>query len=120
MSLKDSIFAADDIPSESVDIPEWGVTVQVRGMSLQARERIGDIAQKSLADAKAGKDADPVFSASVVVATVFDPDTGEQVFTAADIASINAKSAKVVGRLADIGSRLSGLSEEAQTEAGKD
>ncbi len=36
-SLRDKIFAAEDIPTEVVGIPEWGVDVLVRGMSAGDR-----------------------------------------------------------------------------------
>lgn len=36
---RDQILAADDIKTESVDIPEWGGTVLVRGMTGRQRDK---------------------------------------------------------------------------------
>lgn len=120
MGLREQILAANDVDSEIVHVAAWGVDVEVRGMSLAMRERIGDIANEAQQAAREGRDIPPAFSASVIIATAFDPETGEQLFTADDIPALNAKSAKALGELAAAGSRLSGLTDEAVTDAGKD
>ena len=37
MSIKDKIKQAGDLEREVVDIPEWGVTVEIRSMSARQR-----------------------------------------------------------------------------------
>ena len=37
MNLRDKILAAQDIPTETVTIPEWDVTLLVKGMSAGDR-----------------------------------------------------------------------------------
>jgi len=118
--LRDKILAANDVESELVEVPEWGVSVEVRSMSLAMRERIGQMASEAEDARKSGSDVDPAFSASVVIATAFDPETGEALFTADDIAALNNKNAAAVGKLSEVGARLSGLTDEAKVEAGKD
>jgi len=120
MSLRDEILKASDIPTEQVEVPEWGVTVEVRGMSLAEREAIGQIAADALEAREKGGIAERSFNAATVVATSYDPKTGERIFTDADIHAVAAKSASAVMRLADAGQRLSGLSDESALEAGKD
>jgi uncharacterized Rossmann fold enzyme len=58
--------------------------------------------------------------ADIVIKTCYNPSTGALIFTDGDRAAINAKSGKVVDRLAGVGMRLSGMSgEKAVDEAGK-
>jgi len=118
--LREKILAAQDVDKEIVHVDAWGVDVEVRSMSLAMRERIGQLASDAEEARKEGRDIPPAFSASVVIATAFDPDTGEQLFTADDIAALNEKSAAAVGKLSEVGARLSGLTDEAKVEAGKD
>ena len=53
---------------------------------------------------------------SILIACCHDPDTGELVFGEEDLAWINEKSAGPVEKLAQIGMRLSGLTQEAVDE----
>lgn len=115
MSLRDSILAADDIPSETVDVPDWGVTVEVRGMTGAERTRI-----MAMAASTGGKVDLQMVYPEIVIATVFDPETGTQVFTPQDRDALMAKSAKPIDRIAMVGMRLSGFTEDAADEAGKD
>jgi hypothetical protein len=120
MGLRDSILAAADIPTELVHGPEWDCDVEVRGMDLGAREAIAEVAQDSVKARESGGLNDPVWNASVVIATAFDPSTGERLFTSDDLAALNSKSAKAVMSVAEVGARLSGLTDEEEVEAGKD
>jgi len=120
MGLRDSILNATDIPTETVHVPEWDCDVEVRGMSLAARETISEIAQDSVAAKEKTGKSDPVWNAAVVVATAYDPETGGPLFTDADRAALNGKSAKAVMRLSEAGARLSGMTEDESVEAGKD
>lgn len=115
MSLRDKILAAEDIASEMVDVPEWGVKVEVRGMNGSDRSRILDAA------AAAGTNGLSVGAMYVdtVIATAYDPETGLRVFSDADRDSLLGKSASAIDRLAEVGMRLSGMSVEAQDNAKK-
>ena len=115
MSLRDQIFATQDIPSESVDVPEWGVKLEVRGMTGAERTRIMDLA----VDTKGGINLQFVYP-EIVIATTFDPNTGLQVFTPNDQGTLLSKSANALDRLAGVGMRLSGFTQEASDEKGKD
>ena len=57
--LRDKILAANDVESELVEVPEWGVSVEVRSMSLAMRERIGQMASEAEDARKSGADVDP-------------------------------------------------------------
>lgn len=115
MSLRDQIFAIQDIPSELVDIPEWGVKVEVRGMTGAERTRIMDLA----IDAKGGVNLQFVYP-EIVIATAFDPESGTQIFSPNDRGTLLTKSAMAIDRLAATGMRLSGFTKEDVDEKGKD
>jgi hypothetical protein len=115
MSLREKILAAEDIQSEIVDVPEWNVKVEVRGMNGSDRSRILDSA------AAAGSSGLSVGAMYVdtVIATVYDPDSGLRIFSDADRDALLGKSASAIDRLAEVGMRLSGMSVEAQDNAKK-
>lgn len=115
MSLRDKILAAEDIRSEIVDIPEWGVKVEVRGMNGSDRSRILDAA------AAAGSEGLSVGTMYVdtVIASAYDPESGVRIFSDSDKDALLGKSASAIDRLAEVGMRLSGMSVEAQDNAKK-
>ena len=112
MSLRETIFSADDITKELVEVPEWGVTVQLRSMT--AAERAGMTEQAS----RNGDKIDvKLMYALCIIATVYDPTTGLPIFTDQDKEAILSKSGAVVERLATKAMGASGLSEKAVDEA---
>lgn len=115
MSLRDKIMAAEDIPSETVKVPEWGVDVLVKGMS--AGERLS--LMQAAFDANTGQVNMTIVYPDVLVACTFDPESGDAVFTAEDKTAILSKSSAAVERVANVGLRLSGIGKEEQDEAGK-
>ena len=115
MSLRDQILASDDIPSEKVPVPEWGVTVEVRGMTGAERTRIMDKA----VDQQGGVNLQFVYP-EIVIATSFDDVTGEQIFKPSDRDTLLTKSAVALDRLAQVGMKLSGFTQESSDAAGKD
>lgn len=115
MSLRDKIMAADDIPAETVKVPEWGVEVLVKGMSAGERIRL---MQNAFDQATQQVNMSIVYP-DVLVACTFDPESGDPVFTEQDKTAILAKSSAAIERLANVGLRLSGIGKEEQDEAGK-
>jgi hypothetical protein len=116
MSVRDKILnAANDTPSEIVDVPEWGVKVLVKGFSLGAKDDF----LSTVIDANTSKADLKAFSSGILVGTAHDPETGERLFSEADIPVLKQKSAVAVQRLVDVGTRLSGLSDEAVEIAAK-
>lgn len=114
MTLRDRILSADDIVSERVNVPEWGVDVDVRTMTGAERARI----MQAAADAGGRVDFERVFP-DVVIACSHDPETGERVFGFDDRDALMAKSGAAIDRIAQVGLRLSGFTEASQTEMGK-
>lgn len=116
MSLRDKILAVqDDTPSEIVDIPEWDVKVLVRGFSLGAKDDF----LASVLDPETRKPNLKAFNVGVLIGTAYDPETGAKLFSESDIPVLKQKSAAIVQRLVDVGSRLSGLADEAVEAAAK-
>lgn len=114
-SLRDAILATDDIQKEPLLVPEWGVTVEVRGMSGAARADM----MENAADEDGGLSFRSFYPEIVILCT-FDPETGEQVFEAGDRDAVLSKSGSAINRIAEVGLRLSGMDKESRTEAGKD
>jgi len=115
MNLRDKILAAQDIPSETLTVKEWDVTVLVKGMS--AGERI-TLMQNAYDQTTQQVNMAAVYP-DVVVACVHDPDTGEALFTTADKDALMSKSSAAIESIAAVGLRLSGIGAESEDEAGK-
>jgi hypothetical protein len=115
VSIRDQILAKQDIPSEMVDVPEWGVKVEVRGMTGAERTRIMDKATQNAGDVNL-----QFVYPEIVIATAFDPESGEQVFKPNDRDALLAKSATALDRIAAVGMRLSGFTAESADNLGKD
>lgn len=118
MSLlnKSAILAAKDLPTEDIEVPEWGGTVRVR--SLTGAER--DAFEASIVDAR-GKtpQVNPRnMRAKLVALTVIDED-GKRVFGDADVSALGGKSASALNRVFEVAQRLSGLTEADVEDLGK-
>jgi len=112
-TLRDAILNADDGTKELVDVPEWGVTVEVRSMTGVQRAKF--------LTASVGDDGKPDFARTyptLIIQTTFDPETGDRVFEDADRDALNEKSAAATERIAKAALRVSGLAEDS-VEAGK-
>ena len=122
MSIRETIQAADDGSATAYDIPEWDVTVEIRSMT--ARSRAQFVAELSSDDGTIGGLTDPGRIEGmwwhVISQTCFDPATGELAFEDGDEEWLFEKNAKVVNDLANECMTASGLTEEAQGDAGKD
>lgn len=102
---RDSILQAQDIKIELIEVPEWGGSVYVKGLSGSERDSFeGGLMQKD------GKT--PNFHnirAKLVVKTACDAD-GKRLFTDADIPELTNKSASALQRVFEVAQRLSGIS----------
>ena len=115
MSIRDQILAVQDIPTQLVEVPEWGVKIEVRGMTGAERTRIMDKATATAGDMNL-----QMIYPEIVIATSFDPLTGEQVFVPEDRDILLSKSATALDRVAMVGMRLSGFTKDSADELGKD
>jgi len=115
VNLRDKIMAAEDIPSEVVNVPEWSVEVLVKGMSAGERLRL----MSNAFDMNTQQVNMSIVYPDVLVACTFDPESGDAVFTEQDKTAILAKSSAAVERVANVGLKLSGIGKDEQDEAGK-
>jgi len=117
LSRDDILKAADNEPEE-VDVPEWGGSVLVRGMT--GRER--DAFEVSLlAPGRGGRrQVDPANVRAKLVARCCVDDDGNRLFTDADVAELGGKSAAAVDRVYAVAARLSGMGTDEQEELTRD
>lgn len=117
--LRKKILASKDVREEVIDCPEWDAKVLVKSMTADARARMTEHLYRGRED-----DAERLTWADmypqIVVACSYDPDSGERIFTPDDANELAEKSAGPVERIALAGMRLSGLSQDADEELGKD
>lgn len=122
MTLADEILALDDGASEVVEVPEWGGRkIEVRSTDLNQRSRF--LAMQLEANEREGDDkaeALAVMQVALVVATAFDPESGELVFTEGHVEQLRKKNSRAIGRLYEKAMVLCGLSDDAEAEMGKD
>jgi len=107
MLTRDMILNIQDIETEEVEVPEWGGSVFVKGLSGKERDEYQvSIMQKN------GKNYDVNFknaTVKLVVACVVDKE-GKRLFETADIDILSSKSGKALNRLYEVATRVSGLS----------
>lgn len=103
MSIRDNIINAVDLPTEIIDVPEWDVKIECRGLTagdgvrfLNRISRNGEVDREN-------------FAAELLIVSCYDPDTGKRVFEDADRDMLKQKSATAVNRVSAVCSRLSGF-----------
>lgn len=114
---REAIFAAKDLETVEVEVPEWDGTVIVRG--LTGRER--DEFEASMMEQRGKKMVPNVANvrAKLVVKCVVD-ETGKRLFTDQDANEMGEHSAAAVNRIYEAASKLSGLSDEDVEELAGD
>ncbi|MFO1038153.1 MAG: hypothetical protein U1E45_15050 [Geminicoccaceae bacterium] len=116
MGLRDQILTADDLPRQAVEMPEWGCTVWVRGLTAGERDIYVDRYAKRV------KDGDPQAMALLVVLGTVD-ETGANVFTLDDVEAVGRKASTALEKVARPIRDLSGLSpasvEAAEKNSGR-
>lgn len=95
----DQILAADDLPTEVVEVPEWGGKVKVMGLSRAAYDGIAREAEVSVPATGPGQVAgtkrdDDKFSDLLFLACVVEPK-----FTEAHIPALRGKSLGALNRV---------------------
>ena len=116
-SVRERLNKVPAFTSELVTVPEWeDVVIEVRSMTVAEKVK--------LVEAATNADGDIILAAiqpQLVIATAFDPATGDKVFSDTDADFISAQNARPVERLANAGSRLSGITDVDEAIAeGKD
>jgi hypothetical protein len=114
VGIRELIFGADDIESELLDVPQWGVKIDVRSMDGKTRARL----LRECMDENGDLDYESLYP-QVIIATAFDPTTGEKIFGPEDQEAINSKSGAALELVASCGMRVSGMDKDAAETAGK-
>lgn len=116
-SIAQRIFEADDITSSMYDVPEWGVTLELRSPTAEERSDL----QKAFIDMEASQQTGELVMRdmksmwpAIVITCCYDPATGERAFemNPATMAALNRKNGAVLERLAGACMPIVGLTSE--------
>lgn len=108
----DEILGADDLKPEPVEVPEWGGTVLVKGMGGTQRDRFEAQMLTEKMDGVSKDKAMDNYRARLCAACIVD-ESGKRLFQGdAVVRRLGEKSAQALTRVAEVASRLSGLSKE--------
>jgi hypothetical protein len=113
-NLRSLILAAVDVPEEVLDVPEWGTSITVRGLTGKQRDAFE---AEVFVIRGSGKQVKSEYHrinirARLVSLSIVDPVTKERVFTDADIETLGDKSAVVLDRIFEVAQRLAGMRDE--------
>jgi hypothetical protein len=103
MLTKDAILAAEDRPTQDMEVPEWGGAVRLRGLSATDQDTFNAVCF----DGK-GKLLVANFRAQLVARCVVD-DAGARIFTDAEVELVAGKSGAVLDRIFPVCLKLSGM-----------
>lgn len=103
---RDQILAVEDLKRETVSVPEWGGEVLVSAVTGDARD---ELETYMFATGKSAEQRMKSFRARIVALCIVD-ESGNRLFTEADIEKLGRKSAKALQRVVRIAERLNGFS----------
>lgn len=95
--------------TETVRVPEWDIDVEVRSITVKQRAELVDGGTDNL-----------TFGPRLVVASVYDPESGEPAFTSEDVDLLVNLPAGLVDTLIRAAMRVSRLTDDDSVESGKD
>lgn len=114
MSLRDRILQAKDIESHKTHVEQWGVDLDIRTMTAIERSRLVSSCTKE----DGTVDMEKMYP-MLLISSVYDPETGEKVFSAEDIDALQDKSASALEFVAQKVMEVSGMTAKAVDEEGK-
>lgn len=113
---KDDILQAQDLPTERVEVPEWGGAVIVRGLTGAERDKF----EASIVIRKGDKtDFNPENMRAKLVALCVVDEQGNRLFTDDEAKLLGRKSAAALDRVFQVAQRLSGLNPGAVEDLAK-
>src|ERR1041385_2091312 len=119
-TLRDRLLAKGAIKSEKLTIDD--ITVEVRGLTAGQRGRLLNTGTREEVDEDGEKQKTidlEKLGPMLVIACVYDPDTGQPLFSEGDRDALGLMSAEFQDRLVEVASRLSGLGPNAAKAAEK-
>lgn len=99
---KDQILGVVDFKYEEVDVPEWGGSVRLRGLSAAERDEF---------EASVGVSQDLTNMRSRLVVNCLIDEDGNRLFKTSEAKQLGEKNATVMNRLFDKCRELSGMSD---------
>lgn len=103
---RDQILGADDLKREIVSVPEWGGEVLVSAVTGDARD---ELELQMFGPGKTPEQRLKSFRARIASLCIVD-DSGNRLFTEADVEKLGRKSARALQRVARVAERLNGFS----------
>jgi hypothetical protein len=113
---REDILKAEDLQTRDVDVPEWGGTVRIRGLSGADRDAYQASMMQIGPNGQMGPDLGNM-TAKMVARAVIDPDTGEPWFNELDVGTLGQRSGAALARVYDVAMELSGMTATAQAAA---
>lgn len=107
-TTKDTILACQDIITEEVTCPEWGVTVTVTALSGEERSAL--IKASMVKDGEVGSDE---LYWNAIIACTLDTETGERLFTTDDLPKLKKKNGAALERIVERAFKLCGIGKAA-------
>lgn len=113
---RDQILQCSDIQTESVEVPEWGGAVLVKGLSGAERDAL----EAAIVEVRGRKQRLHLENtmARLVSISVID-ENGKRLFTNGDIEALGKKSSSALQRVCQVAQRLSGLTQDDLEEMSK-
>ena len=105
MLTRDEILARSDMPTEEVEVPEWGGTVMV--YSLTGAER--DAFEQACSDQRSGRKVRIQGLKALLVILCARDEAGNRLFTDEDRDTLNSKSGAALDRIYQVAARLNHL-----------
>ena len=110
---RDDILKVQDIKVEKVSVPEWGGDVYVKGMTGTERDSF----EASIVNMRGkGTNVDMSNVRAKLAAQTLCDESGEKLFTDADIKALGKKSASALQRVFEVAQKLSGIGDDAIQE----
>lgn len=107
MLTRDEILRVIDVRTEVVDVPEWGGSLTVRGMT--GRERDQYESAMLVADRKGNLKMDMANARARIVAICAVDTDGSPLFTKDDVFLLSTKSSAALDRVYGVAAALSGI-----------
>ncbi len=106
---KKAILEANDIPIQELQVPEWGGSVFVKGMTGFERDRF----ESSIVEMRGKKQNVNMenIRAKLACYTICDED-GKRLFNDTDISTLAKKSASALQRVFELAQKLSGIADD--------
>lgn len=114
ISLREKILNAADIQSEIIEIPEWGVKLEIKSLTGKKRAQLMTAAM----DSKGQMDFEKLYP-DLVIASTYDPKTHVSVFEKTDRDMLNEKNGGALEKISKVALRLSGLEPDSVDNAEK-